>query len=279
MQLTTSVNNKICLALVDWRLPVCGADAVRVCAEHRVDALQLDFGGPGRAPCLDDVRRQDAIMAACDEYGVNITALAGNQLNEAGLGLPHDSAGRLALQKIMISMLDLAKRFSASLVFFPSFYRGLIRDQETLGRTARMLAWACREARDRGLIIGNENDLSIAWARQLAAEVNAENFRLIFDSYNPVKAGHKTIEMLEQMSGCFASQVHIKDGIGSQDGKIRLGSGEGNIRAILARLVKTDWVERYVIENDYRDGELQRLADDITWLHSCLASEQERRIN
>ncbi|GLW93243.1 hypothetical protein Aglo03_40590 [Actinokineospora globicatena] len=45
------------IGLVDWRLPVSGPDAVVLAAELGVDGLQVDLGGPGRAPELDGVDR------------------------------------------------------------------------------------------------------------------------------------------------------------------------------------------------------------------------------
>jgi len=253
------------LALVDWRLPVCGVDAVRFCRTHQVDAVQLDFGGPGRAPCLDTREKQDAILEACAQYNIKITALAANRFNEIGLGSKRDRSDRRAVQHLIISILDVAKNFNVPLVFFPSFYQGLIRDQEILRETAQLLRWICQEAQDRDLSIGNENDLPVASAKQLIAEVNADNFYLIFDSYNLHKAGHSTIDFLIQMEGYFATQVHIKE-----DGKIKLGRGDGEITMILNQLNKYDWVEWYVLENDYRDNDITRLQTDLFWLKQQL---------
>lgn len=258
-------------ALADWRLPVYGAKAVRFCAENDINALQIDFGGPGRAPCLNNIKRQDAILDACTKYNIQITALAANQFNEIGLGSLFDKKQLNGVRQLIITILDIAVRFSAPLVFFPSFYQGLIRNQETRIRTAHLLTWICQEAKARQLIIGNENDLSIEWAKQLASEVAAPNFYFIFDSYNPLKAGHCVIEQLEYMNGYFVSQVHIKDGWKGQNGYIALGSGDGNVARTLFTLMQLPWVERYVLENDYRHCSVQKIHDDLRWMRQRLA--------
>ena len=258
------------IALVDWRLPVYGAEAVRFCAEHHVSALQVDFGGPGHSPSLDKRTRQDAILEACAEHKVHIISLAGNQLNDIGLGLRFDRYTSRKLQNLIESILDTANYLSVPLVFFPSFHRGAIRDIETLVRAAKMLRWACQEAKDRQLELGSENDLSVAWSVRLIEEVCATNFRFIFDCYNPIKAGHSAAKLLTKLEGCFASQVHIKDGFAGEDGKVALGSGDGNVKNILTALVQTDWAKDYILENDYRCSHPQALHHDIQWISHYL---------
>jgi 2-epi-5-epi-valiolone 7-phosphate 2-epimerase len=254
------------LALADWRLPVYGSEAVSFCADYCIDALQIDFGGPGRSPSLNDYKRQEAILDVCVQHNVHIIAVAGNQLNDIGLGTRFDRRDTHKVQNLIVSILDVAHRLSAPLVFFPSFHQGIIRDQATLIRTAKMLRWACKEAHDRQLCLGNENDLSALWAKQLAIEVDAPNFRLIFDCYNPVKSGHRATELLKDLEGYFFPQVHIKDGFAGKDDYIALGSGDGDLAATLMVLFQANWVEHYVLENDYRHCKLQQLDDDLLWI-------------
>ncbi len=263
---TPFFNQPVSLALADWRLPVSGSEAVRFCAEHHIKALQMDFGGPGRSPSLNDLKRQEATLEACAKYGIHIIALAGNQLNDIGLGSKLNRYEVQKLKKLIISILDTAYYFSVPLVFFPSFHKGIIRDEATLMRTAKMLRWVCQEAKDRRLCLGNENDLSIVWAKRLAAEINADNFCFIFDSYNPIKAEISVSKLLNEMGDYFAPQVHIKDGFYGEVGHTMLGSGDGELTATLAILNQAGWVKNYVLENDYRDGNLARLKSDLTWI-------------
>src|SRR3990167_5445016 len=172
------------LALVDWRLPVCGSDAIQFCAENGIGALQIDFGGPGRAPTLDNPEKQEAILNARSLYNITLLALSANQFNDIGFKFRLDQTGSKRIQKLIISILNVAYLFSVPLVFFPNFHAGIIRDRATLMLTASYFRWACREAQDRQLLLASENDLSVSWAKQLIDLVGSKNFRLIFDSYN-----------------------------------------------------------------------------------------------
>jgi len=100
--------------------------------------------------------------------------------------------------------------------------------------------------------------------------VNADNFCFIFDSYNPIKAGHSMIELLNKMKGYFASQVHIKDGVRGIDGLVNLNDGDGQLSRTLSELIQQNWINYTVLENDYRDGNQQRLESDIHWLSNFL---------
>lgn len=263
------------IALADWRLPVHGADAVHFCAKYDVNTLQMDFGGPGRAPLLDE-RRQNEIIESCEQDRVRIIALAVNQFNDIGLGRLFNRSDKNKVKKLIVSILNAAQRLKVPLVFFPSFRQGLIRDREALIRTARMLNWACCEARDRCLLVGNENDLSPTWARHLITEVAAENFCLIFDCYNYKKIGISAMELLIDMPGSFFSQVHVKDGRNGEDGHVYLGYGDGNITDLLEKINEIRLAEYYVLENDYRHGDSQHLDADLLWLSRFLHQSTSR---
>ncbi len=273
MSNTQTILTPASFALTDWRLPTSGVEAIRLCAENQINAIQIDFGGPGRSPCLDNSKRQELILEACDRYGVQITALAGNQLNDIGLGTEINRHDRKIVEDLIISILDVASRFSVPLVFLPSFRQGHITDQASLKRTANILRWACQEAQQRNIVLANENDLSGILARQLMAEVNMENFCLIFDCFNLVKAGHSAIEILTQMDGCFATQVHIKDGLIGKEGYMPLGQGDGQLKTILSALMKTTWAKLYVLESDYRDYKSLLLQNDLQWINQFFLEE------
>lgn len=254
------------LALADWRLPFRGAEAVRFAAWCGIDAVQLNFGGPGQGPGLDDFRRQDDIAEACAAHGVSVIAVAGNLLNDIGLSAPMDSPTGAAARKAITGTLDAAYRLGAPLAFFPSFRKGLIRGDDALDRTAEMLRWACAEAAKRSIAVANENDLGAGPARRLIEQVGHPRFRLVLDSYNPVRAGHRAVDLVAALGKHFAPQVHVKDGIAGQDGSVPLGDGDGDLRQTLAVLSSRDIAERYVLENDYRHGDPRRLVRDLDWL-------------
>ncbi|MFD5465940.1 sugar phosphate isomerase/epimerase family protein [Kitasatospora sp. NPDC127059] len=247
-----------------WRLPAGHVDAVELAHRAGADGLQLDLGGPGRGPWLDAPGTLERILDACARHGVRPLAVAGNTLNDIGLHAPTGSQDALRARHVLIRVLDAAQALGAPLAFVPSFRRSAITDRPELARTATVLAWAAAEARARGLLLANENDLDPLRARDLVERVAADGFRLLLDTYNPRVAGVDAVALVEAVHPWLAPQVHLKDGTGGSVTQGLLGDGDGPVREALAALAAHGFTpEALVLENDYRDGDPARLARDL----------------
>ncbi len=249
------------VGLAEWRLPVSGVEAVRLAASVGADGVQLDFGGPGRGELIDTPGRIEALRAEAQVCGVQLFALAGNHFNDVGL----TSASGI-VRPLLEGLLDAAVRLDAPLAFVPSFRRSAIDGPVAFARTAEALGWAAAQAAARGLVLANENVLTGGQARALADEVGSPAFRLMLDTFNPVAAGLHVDALVTSLGDLFADQVHLKDGPPDAGASPLLGAGGGRVQntvdALRAHGVP---VHAFVLENDYRDGDLIRLATDLAW--------------
>ncbi|MGW2374568.1 MULTISPECIES: sugar phosphate isomerase/epimerase family protein [Kitasatospora] len=252
------------IGLAGWRLPGDHFDAVELTHRAGVGGLQLDLGGPGRGPWLDAAGTVDRIRDDCARHRLRPLAVAGNTLNDIGLHAPPGSQDALRARRVLIRVLDTAHALGAPLAFVPSFRRSAITDRPALERTAAVLAWAAAEAQARGLLLANENDLDPRCARLLVEQVAAAPFRLLLDTYNPRVAGVDAVALIEATHPWIAPQIHLKDGTDGVVARDLLGDGDGPVREALAALTAHGFTpEALVLENDYRDGDLARLALDI----------------
>ncbi|WP_426235942.1 sugar phosphate isomerase/epimerase family protein [Pseudomonas sp. TWP3-2] len=258
------------IALADWRLPFTGSQALAFTAWCGLREIQLDFGGPGRAPTLDNPSMLRAIRDAGVRHAVSVRALACNRMNDLGLHHPAHSTTGEEVRTLVCKTLDAAAYLNAPMVFFPSFRQSLIRDRETLDASARLLEWACTQGAQRGLLVASENDLDVASARQLVTQVERSNFRLILDSWNPLKAGVQPLALIEQLHPFLANQVHLKDGRHDLEASVPLGLGDGAVADTVAALQRLHTVDTYVLENDYRGGDPAHLQHDLGWLLNAL---------
>jgi hypothetical protein len=241
------------------------------------EGLQLDLGGPGRGPWLDAPGTVDRIREDCARHQVKLLAVAGNTLNDIGLNAPVGSQEALRTRRVLIRVLDTALALGAPLAFVPSFRRSAINDGGDLRRTAAVLAWAAREAESRGLILANENGLDPHRARTLADEVAAPSFRLLLDTYNPRTAGVDVLALIEATHEWIAPQIHLKDGTDGVVTRELLGDGDGRVWEALAALQAREHTpEALILENDYRDGDMSRLALDIERVRAHAAGENAR---
>ncbi|MEX2983592.1 sugar phosphate isomerase/epimerase family protein [Streptomyces sp. C36] len=253
------------VGLTDWRLPVTGPDALALARDLGADGVQLDLGGPGRAPLLDAPGTLDAVREAAAATGVRVLGLAANTLNDIGLTAPAGGADAVRVRAVLTRLLDAASAVGAPLVFVPSFRRSAIEDGAALRRTAEVLAPAAAEAAARGLLLANENVLDGARAAELVERVGSPAFRLLLDTHNPRAAGVDVPELLAAAGRHFADQIHLKDSAEPAAATAPMG-GDGLIRRTLAALVRHRVpVRALVLENDYRDGDRARLAADLAW--------------
>jgi len=247
------------LGLTEWRLAEAGPDAVRRTAESGADGLQLDFGGPGRGEWLDAPGRVQAVRAAAGASGVRLFAVAGNHLNDLGLTT---AEARPFIERL----LDSAHALEVPLVFLPSFRRSAIDGPAAFALTAQVLAWAAAEAEARGLQLASENVLAPHFACELAERVDSPVFRLVLDTFNPLRAGLRPEALVAEAGHLLADQVHLKDGPPDVGDMPALGEGAGKLEDTLEALREHAVpVRALVLENDYRDGDPRSLAADLAW--------------
>jgi sugar phosphate isomerase/epimerase len=247
------------VGLTEWRLSASGPDALRLARTVGADGVQFDFGGPGRGEWIDAPGRIEALRAEAESTGVRLLAVAGNHLNDVGL---MSREARPVLERL----LDAAGALAVPLVFVPSFRRSAIDGPEAFDRTAEVLRWAAAEAEARGFVLASENVLTGEQARELAERVGSPAFRLVLDTFNPVAAGLSCAVLVAELGDLLADQVHLKDGPPAVGATPPLGTGAGRLDATLGALAAHRVpVHALVLENDYRDGDRERLAADLRW--------------
>lgn len=256
------------VGLADWRLPVSGPDAVRLAARSGADGIQLDLGGPGKAPWLDSPGRLQILSDVLAETGIKPLAVSANLLNDIGLAAEHGTLAFKNVRNVIRRALNVAVTLRATLVFLPSFRNSAIESLSVLARTADVLHWACSEASKRGLLLATENVLDSKLLQQLIESVDSPSLRVMLDTGNPLAAGLSPVEVVRVAAPVLAQQVHIK----SADDKKQLSNDEVAVLETFYELGRRRVpVNAFVLENDYRDGVHSRLQADIMWLRKYIS--------
>lgn len=255
------------IGLADWRLPVSGPNAVRLAARLGADGIQLDLGGPGRAPWLDEAERLCTLHKALEESGVVPLAVSANILNDIGLTAKYGTDLAVQVRLIINRVLDVAAELGVRLVLLPSFRCSAITNSSTFFRTVEVLRWACSEAHSRDLRLATENVLAPEQLLQLIDLVGASNLRVVLDTGNPLTVGLDPVAILQMAAPVLADQVHIK----SSNDRALLSVGDPSVLSTLAELSRANTIiNALVVENDYRDGVLTRISADLNWLRAHL---------
>lgn len=251
------------IGLVDWRLPVSGPDAVLLAAHLGAEGIQMDLGGPKRAPWLDEKMRLQSVYKALVQTRISPLAISANILNDIGLTAVEGTLLADEVKKVIIRALNVAVELGVSLVFLPSFRRSAIYSPLTFSRTVEVLQWACENAHIRGLLLATENVLAPKKLLQLIESVNSCNLRVVLDTGNPLSAGLNPVEILKTAADFLATQVHIK----KHNEQTSLNEDDTVVKNIFGELNRINFAtEAFVLENDYRNGDLNRILSDIKWV-------------
>jgi len=254
------------VGLTSWRLPGTWRAAIARCASWGADGVQLEFGGLGRGPWLDDPGTLAALRAQARDRSVRLLAVAANCLNDIGLAAPRGTAQARAVDAVLCRALDTAADLSVPLVLVPSFRRSAIVDGDAFDRTVDALARAAAGAAERGLVLAHESVLPPRRARALLDRVGSPALRLALDTLNPVEAGQDPVEFVDALGDRLADQIHLKDGPPGSGESPLLGAGGAAVGATLDAVRRTGVAVRaLVLENDYRDGRRDRPAADLAW--------------
>ncbi|WP_317697285.1 hypothetical protein [Aeromicrobium sp. REDSEA-S32_B7] len=121
------------VAVAQWRVAPDHREAVVGVLAAGTRHVQLDVGGPGRGPILDD-----AVLAELCRLGVVVDALAVNRAND--LGLHRDGRPTPECLDLLLATVGLARRHGVSAVHVPSFRASAIVDAPSRDATARQPA-------------------------------------------------------------------------------------------------------------------------------------------
>jgi L-ribulose-5-phosphate 3-epimerase len=193
-----------------------------------------------------------AVQRRCRETGVRISCLALNIAERTPLcGSSADANSRRWFHDVVLAALEFAAEAKVPIVYVPSFGLAEITSNDDLREMADLLARAAESARSLGIEVASENSLGAESTERLIEYVDQENFRILFDIYNPRRWGHCPTEIIKSSFAAFATQIHIKDGRLPGYGNAPLGAGDGEIVEIVQNLLRRGFDGIFVLENGY----------------------------
>ncbi|WP_370199857.1 sugar phosphate isomerase/epimerase family protein [Aeromicrobium sp.] len=224
------------VAVAQWRIAPGHRDAVTGALAAGTRRVQLDVGGPGRGPALDD-----AVLTELRRHGAVVDALAVNRAND--LGLHRDGRPSSECLDLLLASVALARRHGVPAVHVPSFRASAIVDAASFAATAQVLA-RCADEGGPDLLVLTESTLGADDAVALVSAAGAPTVRVVADTGNLVDAGHDPATFVATCRdhGVLAPAIHVKVPAGVEPGEVATRT-----RTILAQ-VGGD----VLLENDYR---------------------------
>lgn len=268
------------LGIAEWSVPLPGPAACHHIAAAGLDGLQVDLGAAAAGYPMTRPLVRDAYRQAAEDAGIELVALAANELCVDGLdATPDSNAGRNA-RATMAAAIRSTAALELDLVQFPCFEGSFVSSPDQRRNMADGLRFACNLASDHGITVSTENVLSIDETNELFERVDATNLAIFFDMQNyMLNRGFDQVAQLEALYDRVA-QAHAKDGKGGVLSSAIVGTGEAKVGEQIQVLVDRGYEGWISLENYYDSGPLSHrndepfdtMAEDVAALRSLVES-------
>lgn len=257
---------KVKFGICEWSSPIQGPYICKFAKELGLDGFELLQGDYKHCFPTSNPRVQDAYLEEAAKYGMEISAIAVNCLDDYSLLAPEDAEekqiARLALRKAV----ETAVRMKLPLVQIPAFGRSYIQTEQDFEIVANCLREVCQLAGEHGIDVATENALSAAENLELLQHVGCGNLSVYFDTQNPyLRKGYDVPEMIRALQGHIC-EVHVKDGADGELSAALLGQGATNYFGSVQALYETGFTGFVHLENYYDQQPMNHCDKDAVLL-------------
>jgi sugar phosphate isomerase/epimerase len=239
-----------------WTLPARGRMGIQWAAEAGYALVHFD---------ADDVVGGVRVFeSSAYAAGVRLGGISVVELERVGL---KDLASAFAC---VDRTLEIARQLAVPFVYLPAFGEADLVEEVDSVAMCEILGHALAATVGTEIVIGTENVLPSDRLWQLFERIGDPRLRLLFDTQNPRLRGIDPTSLATQTSEFLGPFVHVKDGIDTL-GDCRLGEGIARVGETLRTLLSLRYCGTFVVESDYRDGDLDAAATDQQFLNRLMA--------
>lgn len=245
------MRERLKIGICQWALPMEGPYGCKLASELGLEGIQLDIGTNKRGFLLSNKFVQEAYLEFGKEFGISFPSIAIPELDNFSMLAPEGSRDREIANKAIRKAIETAEAMKISLVMIPSFNKSEIKTEADFEQAVDCLQNTCDYAKNKGIIIGTENLLSVNDVKLLFKKVNRSNLKLYFDTQNySLNKGYNTAEMLGLLIS-YICEVHVKDGKNGDLSGALLGKGDANFYNSMKVLKKYNYSGWIILENYY----------------------------
>jgi len=236
--------------IVLWAFPFMGPYMGKIAKDAGIDGIELELGNWEEGFFLSNREVQNGFLEIKEKYALEYPSIAVNTLCVHGLTNEYNRNEGSIVMKAIETAVNVASIMKIPKIQFPSFDNGAIKTDKDLENTALFLKKACELVAGENILICTENSLSIKENRKLFELVNADNFKLFFDTQNyALLKGYNPSQMILELQDLIV-ETHIKDGIGEMSNRL-LGNGDSGFTESIEAFKKINYSGWFIIENYY----------------------------
>ena len=253
------------LGICNFCVPGTGIFAPKFVSEAGLDGMSIEFGTYENHYPTATRQVMDAYLAAADEYKIEYANIGCSCFDFIPFCAHKGDAMHDIVRATVRSAVDTAAYMKIPMVFIPGFWESAIeKSEDTFNNTVSMFQYACAYAKDKGILISSENNLTPNRMAELYERVNSDNFSLFYDSYNYFyQRGLDQLEILKGVYPYLGPQLHVKDGKPGVLAGSLLGEGDSGFYDVMAYLKEKDYKGWIIIENLYEKQPTNNFDTDV----------------
>lgn len=237
--------------IAEWCSPVAGPTVCRLASEAGLDGVELCLDNYAHNLPLTDAHVRRYYLDAQQKYGIAFCAIAANALDQSFVMPPENERRAEERRFVLRAAVDTAAALGIPIIQVPNFWDNAIKNEAEMALAADFFQEACEAAERHGIIVSSENPMSVQDNLKLYELVDRPNFRLYFDTENPVFFSHASTPDMLRALGDRVCQIHVKDGTDEQMSCKPLGQGHAMFDAcaqVIREIGYRGWI---VLENNY----------------------------
>jgi sugar phosphate isomerase/epimerase len=241
--------------IVLWAFPFMGPYMGKLAKDAGLDGIELDLGNYEEGFFLANREVQDAFLEIKEQFDLEYPSIAINTLCFHGMTNDYNSPEGTIVMKAIETAIDVAVSMKIPKIQLPSFGCGAIGSTKDLENTVVFLKKACELSARNNILICTENSLSAHENKELFDTVNADNFKLFFDTQNyALLKEYKPSQMILELKD-FIVETHVKDGIGDMSNRL-LGDGNSGFFESMEAFKQINYSGWFILENYYHKAPL-----------------------
>lgn len=243
--------------ITQWCFPN-GLYAFPMAAEAGYEGLQVETGLDTNGYYMRDKAVQRIYLEESKRWNVEIISVVDNDMMYVGCQGNRDEEEYKKSMKAIEMTIDTAVDLGCKSIMLPMFFRSQIHMDrpETYDRAVSVLQYACKRAREAGVLVQVETSIPAGNQLELMKAVDMPNLKNFYDFQNLY--WYDGLDALQELPGLMpvnGEEMHLCDGWGMMtkdtNGASLLGQGDAHFEEQMRMIGQYGWDGWLIVENGY----------------------------
>lgn len=243
--------------ITQWCFPN-GIHAVRLAAQAGYEGIQIESGLDSNGYYMCDPDMRTIYLEESKRWNMELISVVDNDMMYVGCQGDKDGEEFKKSRRAIELTIDTAVAMGCRNIMLPMFFRSQIYSDrpETFDRAVEVLQFACRRAKEEGVLVQVETSIPAQEQLALMKAVDMPNLVNFYDFQNLY--WYDGLDALKELPGLMpvnGPEMHLCDGWGmmsaNTNGAQLLGTGDAHFEEQMKIICEYGWDGWLIVENGY----------------------------